>query len=70
MNVLGMRNAATFGAEPDIADWASRVALNPARIPPEHPGSTRLDEARQRLQTHGPAGAARLAELAGVDEVA
>ena len=38
MNVLGLRNSRAFGAEPDIRDWSHRVALNPARIPPEHPG--------------------------------
>ncbi|WP_415839332.1 NAD(P)-binding protein, partial [Nocardioides zeicaulis] len=42
MNLRGTRAAQAFGAEPDIASWASGVALNPARIPPDHPGSPAL----------------------------
>jgi hypothetical protein len=63
MNVLGMRSSAAFGAEPDIKAWSNRVALNPARVPPEHPGSPALDDALERLQTHAGPGIARLAEL-------
>jgi hypothetical protein len=63
MNVLGARSAQAFSSEPDIAEWASRVALNPARIPPGHPGSPELDDARERLAAHSAAGLARLAEL-------
>ena len=62
MNVLGMRNAAAFGSEPDVKDFANRVALNPARVPPEHPGSPALDDALARLQQHGGPGLARLEE--------
>jgi hypothetical protein len=65
MNVLGSRASASFSAEPDIRDWSHRVALNPARVPPEHPGSPALDDALARLQQHLPAGVARLAELSG-----
>ncbi len=65
MNVLGARATASFGAEPDIVEWANRVALNPARIPPEHGGSAELDEVRGRLQAHGAPGLARLVELSG-----
>jgi hypothetical protein len=63
MNVLGMRNTMSFGAEPDIKAWSDRVALNPARIPPEYGASPELDDAVNRLQRHLPAGIARLAEL-------
>jgi hypothetical protein len=63
MNVLGMRNSTSFGSEPDIAAWSARVALNPARIPPEHGASPELDDAVHRLQTHAGPGLARLAEL-------
>jgi len=63
MNVLGMRAASSFGAEPDIKDWADRVAINPARIPPDHGGSPGLDDALARLQAHAGPGLARLAEL-------
>ena len=67
MNVLGMRNSASFGSEPDIKDWSNRVALNPARIPPEHGGSPELDDALDRMRAHTPAGLARLAELSTLD---
>jgi hypothetical protein len=63
MNVLGMRNAQSFGAEPDIKAWADGVALNPARVPPEHGGSVELDGVLNRLRTHTPAGLAALARL-------
>jgi hypothetical protein len=63
MNILGTRAALSFMGEPDIKDWAHRVALNPARIPPEHPGSADLDHARERLAAHLGPGLARLAEL-------
>ena len=66
MNVRGMRSAAAFGSEPDVKDWADRVALNPARIPPEHPASPELDAVRARLATHTAPGIARLAELGGL----
>ena len=61
MNVRGLQNTASFTAEPDIKAWSDRVALNPARIPPEHPGSPELDDTLDRLQTNVPAGLARLA---------
>ena len=44
MNVLGLRNSASFSSEPDIKAWSDGVALNPSRIPPEHPGSPELDD--------------------------
>jgi hypothetical protein len=64
MNVLGVRNAAAFGSEPDIRDFADRVALNPSRVPPDLPSSADLDGVRDRLRTHLAPGIARLAELA------
>ncbi|CAN5456567.1 NAD(P)/FAD-dependent oxidoreductase [soil metagenome] len=63
MNVLGMRNTAAFGAEPDVKEWADGVALNVARIPPEHAGSAELDDAVSRLRAHTASGVNRLAEL-------
>jgi len=63
MNVLGTRNALSLSAEPDIREWSHRVTLNPARIPPGHPRSAALDDARQRLATHMSPGLAALAEL-------
>jgi hypothetical protein len=63
MNVLGMRNSMSFGSEPDIKAWSDRVALNPARIPPEHGRSVELDDAVDRLRTQVGPGLARLTEL-------
>lgn len=63
MHVVGMRNAAAFATEPDLQEWSNRVALNPARVDPEHPGSPELDEARTRLQQHLQRGLANLAGL-------
>jgi hypothetical protein len=63
MNVVGFQNAASFNAEPDIKDWANRVAINPARVPPEHPGSAELDGILERVAAHAGTGLARLAEL-------
>ena len=63
MNVLGTRAAMSFSAEPDIAAWADRVALNPARIPPGYPVSEELTDARERLARHTGPALARLAEL-------
>jgi len=63
MNVLGARAAMSFGSEPDIKAWADQVALNPARIPPQHPESAALDDALDRLQIYLRPGLARLAEL-------
>ena len=65
MNVLGMRATASFGAEPDIKEWSDRVALNPARVPPDHPASPELDEVLDRLRAHVPAGVAQLERLCG-----
>jgi hypothetical protein len=63
MNVLGVRNTTAFSSEPDIKAWSDRVPLNPARIPPEQGGSARLDDALERLQTHGGPGLANLARM-------
>ncbi|HSS68919.1 MAG TPA: NAD(P)-binding protein [Nocardioidaceae bacterium] len=63
MNVLGTRNSMSFGSEPDIRDWSNRVALNPARVPPDHPGSAELDDALDRMQRHREGGIANLARM-------
>jgi len=65
MNIRGLRNSMSFGSEPDIKAWSDRVALNPARVPPEHAGSAELDDALDRLQTHVGPGLERLVELSG-----
>jgi hypothetical protein len=63
MNVLGMRNSASFSSEADIKEWTDRIALNPARIPPGYGGSPELDDALHRLQTNVGPGLARLTQL-------
>jgi hypothetical protein len=63
MNVLGTQATLSFSAEPDIKQWSDRVALNPARVPPGYPGSSALDDARERLARHTKPGMAQLAEL-------
>jgi hypothetical protein len=65
MNVLGTRATMSFGAEPDIKAWADKVAINPARIPPEHAGSAGLDAVLGRVQERLGPGLARLTELSG-----
>ena len=66
MNVIGMRNSAAFGSEPDVKEWSDRVALNPARVPPEHTGSPAVGGAVARLQASMPRGVDRLARLGGL----
>jgi hypothetical protein len=63
MTVMGTRASMSFGAEPDIKAWADRVALNPARIPPGHQASAKLDDALARMQSHLDPGLARLEQL-------
>jgi NAD(P)-binding Rossmann-like domain len=63
MIAAGARASAGFMSEPDIAEWANRVALNPARVPPGHPPSPELDDALARLAEHGPPGLERLERL-------
>ncbi|QIK74785.1 NAD(P)-binding protein [Nocardioides piscis] len=63
MTVLGTRATMSFSAEPDIKEWADGVALNPARLPPDHPQSAALTDARQRLSTHTRSALERLAQL-------
>jgi hypothetical protein len=63
MNFRGTQAVMSFMSEPDIKDWSNRVAINPARIPPEHPGSPALDDARERLAAWVRPGLARLSEL-------
>jgi hypothetical protein len=66
MNVRGSRNSAAFSAEPDIRAWTDRIAVNPARIPPDRPVSPELDDAVGRLGRWVGPGVARLATLGGL----
>ena len=66
--VLGGRAAMSFGSHPDIKAWADRVALNPARTPPELAGSDELTAAVERFRANVGAGMARMAEFAGMSQ--
>lgn len=66
MNARGARNTAAFSAEPDIKRWTDRIAVNPARIPPEYPESAALDDAVARLARYIGPGVSRLASLGGL----
>jgi hypothetical protein len=63
MNVTGLRNAAAFGAEPDLKAWADRVAINPSRVPAGEAASAALDDTLARLHASLGPGVSRLAEL-------
>ncbi len=64
MNVRGTRASSAYSAEPDIKEWADGVALNPSRIPPDHPPSAALDLARERLAASTGPGLEALERLA------
>jgi hypothetical protein len=66
MQVRGARNTAAFSGEADIKQWTDRIAVNPARIPPEQPDLPGLDDAVGRLGRYLGPGVARLAELGGL----
>ncbi|HKY75236.1 MAG TPA: pyridine nucleotide-disulfide oxidoreductase, partial [Acidimicrobiia bacterium] len=63
MLVRGTVAAETYGAEPDIAEWANRCALNPARIEPWQRDDPAVQAALTRLAVSTPLGLPRLAAL-------
>jgi hypothetical protein len=65
MQARGAVAAATFGAEPDIAEWANRCALNPARIEASQRDDPAVQRAATRLGEHRARGLARLSALGG-----
>jgi hypothetical protein len=64
MQSRGIAAAATFGAEPDIADWANRCALNPSRVDPSRRGDPAVQDAAARFADARERGLPRLTELA------
>ncbi len=66
MQVRGTRAARTYGAEPDIAEWANACALNPSRVQPSQRDDPAVVAATARLADVADAGLARLAELGGM----
>ncbi len=67
MQVRGTLAARAFGAEPDIAEWASTCALNPARVDPVLRADPAVEAASARLADHADAGLRQMAVLAGMD---
>jgi hypothetical protein len=63
MQVRGTVAARSYGAEPDIAAWANRCALNPARIEPSQRDDPAV-QAAARLADSAERGLTRMAELA------
>ena len=64
MQVRGSIAARTYGAEPDIADWSSHCALNPARIEASQRENPAVQTAAARLAEVTERGLAGLADLA------
>ena len=64
MQVRGTLATRSFGAEPDIAEWANGCALNPARMTPSQRDEPAVQAAASRLSDHAEQGLLRLAELA------
>ena len=60
---VGMRNVGSFSVEPDIREWSNRVAVNPARVPPDRAREPAVAEAVARMRAATPAAVARLDEL-------
>jgi hypothetical protein len=64
MQARGAVASARFGAEPDIVEWATRCALNPARVDPRRRDEPSVRAAAGRLADATARGVARLTELA------
>jgi hypothetical protein len=64
MQMRGTLAARTYGAEPDIAAWANRCALNPARIDPSRRDDPAVQAGAKRLADYAERGITRMAELA------
>ena len=65
MQLDGARAARAFGAQPDIAEWADRCALNPSRIGPSQRADPAVQAQAARLAAVADDGLAGLAALAG-----
>ncbi|MGI8874239.1 MAG: pyridine nucleotide-disulfide oxidoreductase, partial [Egibacteraceae bacterium] len=64
MQVRGTLATRRYSAEPDIAAWANRCALNPARIDPSQRDDPVVRAAATRLADVAETGLTRMAELA------
>lgn len=65
MFTRGTLAATAYGAEPDIAAWADRCALNPSRVPPSRRDDPAVQAARARLDGVARPGLEGMARLAG-----
>jgi hypothetical protein len=63
MQVRGTLAARTYGAEPDIATWANRCPLNPARVEPAQRDEPEVQVAAARLAEVAEPGLTRMADL-------
>ncbi|MDI3330245.1 MAG: NAD(P)/FAD-dependent oxidoreductase [Micrococcus sp.] len=70
MQVMGGRASTAFALESDIRAWASRTTLNPARIPPEKADDPGVRAAAARFRAAVGPGLERMAQLAGMVDVA
>jgi len=64
MQLRGTLASRVFGAEADIAAWANRCALNPARLDPTQRADPSVKAAAARVADHIEPGLRRMAELA------
>ncbi|MFE7407256.1 pyridine nucleotide-disulfide oxidoreductase [Isoptericola sp. NPDC057559] len=63
LQARGARGTARFMREPDVAQWAHSVLLNPARVPPEEAARPEVRDAVARYTQHAAAGIAGLERL-------
>lgn len=70
MQARGTLAARTYGAEPDIAAWASTCALNPARVDPSRRDDPAVRAAAARASECVDRGLGPMAALAGEQPVA
>lgn len=66
MHMRGILATRTYEAEPDIAVWANRCALNPARVTPDRAEDPGVIAARARVAEVAEPGLAGLTRLAGM----
>jgi hypothetical protein len=65
MQTRGTLASRSYGAQPDIATWANKCALNPARLDRSKVGDSAVTSASDRLAAVSGRGLERMAELAG-----
>jgi hypothetical protein len=63
MQARGAVASASYGAEPDIAEWANQCALNPSRLEPSRRDDPSVLVAQERLANVAERGLARMTEL-------